>query len=378
MILTNSQRKELNDLVSNNLVKGRKHPTLPLTVYKYSKELQYKIKFDLNDNYSEKPDDFKWTTLLSMCRGLVIEDETNKIIAKGFSKFFNASEHGFEHIQNRMKRLKYNIYEKLDGSLIVLFNYNGEWVTSTNGSFDSEQSLLSKKLLTDEMLNTLDKDYIYLLEYISPLNKIVINYESEELILLAILNRKNNFSEISLDSKLNKSCFKKVEKVKIKENLLSNLQSITFLNIPNKEGFVIVFEDGFRVKLKFEEYVRLHKIKTELSDKSILLFLSEGSSVIEKLKDIPDELHTWIYKTELKFKKWYSRYYNYSKLVYEKFSSIEDQKEFSKKVSSKLHSNLIFNIRNNKSERNDNLIWKLVEDKRKKISRNKPEFFKDV
>lgn len=378
MILTNSQRKELNDLVSNNLVKGRKHSTLPLTVYKYSKELQYKIKFDLNDNYSEKPDDFKWTTLLSMCRGLVIEDETNKIIAKGFSKFFNASEHGFEHIQNRMKRLKYNIYEKLDGSLIVLFNYNGEWVTSTNGSFDSDQSLLSKKLLTDEMLNTLDKEFIYLLEYISPLNKIVINYESEELILLAILNRKNNFSEISLDSKLNKSCFKKVEKVKIKENLLSNLQSITFLNIPNKEGFVIVFEDGFRVKLKFEEYVRLHKIKTELSDKSILLFLSEGSSVIEKLKDIPDELHTWIYKTELKFKKWYSRYYNYSKLVYEKFSSVEDQKEFSKKVSSKLHSNLIFNIRNNKSERNDTLIWKLVEDKRKKISRNKPEFFKDV
>lgn len=378
MILTNSQRKELNDLVSNNLVKGRKHPTLPLTVYKYSKELQYKIKFDLNDNYREKPDDFKWTTLLSMCRGLVIEDETNKIIAKGFSKFFNASEHGFEHIQNRMKRLKYNIYEKLDGSLIVLFNYNGEWVNSTNGSFDSEQSILSKKLLTDEMLNTLDKDYIYLLEYISPLNKIVINYEAEELILLAILNRKNNFSEISLDSELNKSCFKKVEKVKIKENLLSNLQSITFLNVPNKEGFVIVFEDGFRVKLKFEEYVRLHKIKTELSDKSILLFLSEGSSVIEKLKDIPDELHTWIYETELKFKKWYSRYYNYSKLVYEKFSNIEDQKEFSKKVSCKLHSNLIFNIRNNKSERNNNLIWKLVEDKRKKISRNKPEFFKDV
>lgn len=367
MILTNSQISELNTLIDNGSVKATKHPYLPLTIYKYSKELQYSIKFDINNNFSEKPDDTKWTNLLKMCRGLIVEDFTNVIVAKGFDKFFNASEYGFDYVKNRMNRVKYNFYEKFDGSLIILYNYNGIWDTATNGSFFSDQAIKAKKLFLNSKYTNLNKDYIYLLEYVSPDNRVVVSYEKEKLILLSILDRSKSFNEVDIKSEFYLSGFYVSPKLVISKHLTDNLESITKLNIHNKEGFVIRFEDGFRVKLKFEEYVKLHKITTELSDKAILNFLIKGQSSVNILKDIPDELHKWIYDTEKKYIDWYNRYYNYAYAVYNKYKHIKDQKDFALNIINKKYNYLVFSIRNNRLNKLEEDIWQLVEIKRKKL-----------
>ena len=53
-----------------------------------------------------------------------------------------------------------------------------------------------------------------------------------------------------------------------------------FVNIKNlisndKEGFVIRFKNGFRMKIKGDEYIRLHKIVTNISNRDIWEYLKK-------------------------------------------------------------------------------------------------------
>ncbi len=59
----------------------------------------------------------------------------------------------------------------------------------------------------------------------------------------------------------------------------------------NHEGFVIRFSNGDRMKIKGEEYLRLHKVMTEVSTTSVWEVLSSGGSMDELLKNVPDEFY---------------------------------------------------------------------------------------
>ena len=61
----------------------------------------------------------------------------------------------------------------------------------------------------------------------------------------------------------------------------------------NKEGYVIKFDTGLRVKINFAEYVRLHKILTGVSTKTIWELLRNNQSIAEIIDDVPDEFYTW-------------------------------------------------------------------------------------
>ncbi len=65
--------------------------------------------------------------------------------------------------------------------------------------------------------------------------------------------------------------------------------------IANEEGFVFRFHpDNYRVKLKFNDYVRLHRLLTGFSNLDIWRSLSEGNGVIEFLDRVPDEFDKWV------------------------------------------------------------------------------------
>jgi hypothetical protein len=61
------------------------------------------------------------------------------------------------------------------------------------------------------------------------------------------------------------------------------------------------------MKIKGEEYLRLHKIMTNVSTTGIWEMLSNGDNVLELLKDVPDEFYTKIrdYVGTLKFSHYY-------------------------------------------------------------------------
>ena len=78
------------------------------------------------------------------------------------------------------------------------------------------------------------------------------------------------------------------------------IEELSKLNTENAEGFVIYYPKAdLRLKVKFEEYVRLHKIVTGLSVKGVWEYMQEHGvecDVMKMAEDAPDEFHEWLKK----------------------------------------------------------------------------------
>jgi RNA ligase len=84
---------------------------------------------------------------------------------------------------------------------------------------------------------------------------------------------------------------------KNKEDLFRKLKS---KNIPNEEGFVLRFyPSNYRCKIKFEDYVALHRIVTQVSSYDIWENLKVHGKLPESfLENVPDEFYDWVKKVE--------------------------------------------------------------------------------
>ena len=142
----------LNKYYEEGLVYKQVHPTLPLTIWNYSEKVQY-------DNL--------WDDITLQSRGLVT-DNNGKIVARPFKKFFNIEE------GKHTSTSDFDVYEKMDGSLGILFNYNGEWVLATRGSFTSDQAVKGFEMLKNYDYEKLHKGYTYLFEILYNENRIVV------------------------------------------------------------------------------------------------------------------------------------------------------------------------------------------------------------
>ena len=286
--------EQLNKYYEDGLLYKQVHPTLPLTIWNYSESVQY-----------EK----KWDEITLSCRGLVTDNEGN-VVARPFKKFFNIEEN--KHTPTE----EFDVYEKMDGSLGILFNYKGEWVLATRGSFTSDQSVKGAELLQKYDYNRLNPDYTYLFEIIYPENRIVCTYDFEDLVLLGMIHTKDG-DEVNIHSGNEDIRFK---------NLLNNLgcnivkiydgiSDYSYLKQTisnNREGFVVKFSNGDRIKIKGEEYLRLHKIMTNLSTTGVWEVLSTGGKMEDYLKDVPDEFYKKV--------KMYVQSLNYGHYLYSEYA----------------------------------------------------------
>jgi RNA ligase len=145
----------------------------------------------------------------------------------------------------------------------------------------------------------------------------------------------------------------------------------------DEEGFVVRFSNGDRMKVKGEEYLRLHKIMTNVSTTSVWEMLSEGKDVLELLKDVPDEFYNKIkrYVADLKYHHYH--YGEYAGKVHEyfrygKYGDVDPEptkKEFAlhlekQKIHPKVRA-ICFAIWDKKDY--NKMIWNLVKPEFKKL-----------
>ena len=270
----------LTDYIERGLVIKQVHPTLPLSIYNYSRSCQY---------------GGQWDDITLNCRGLVLDNEGN-VIAKPFPKFFNYEEHTTDEIPNEY----FDVYEKMDGSLGICFHYEGEWHMATRGSFTSEQAIKGNELLGKYNFQKLHTDYTYLFEIIYKENRIVCDYDFEDVVLLGIINTKTG-SEINLHSDTEDIRIQNIVKnigfnVVMRYNTFGEGFDVLKREISNsKEGYVIRFKNGMRMKIKGDEYVRLHRILTNFSTTDIWELLMTNGNMDEFLERVPDEFDTVSY-----------------------------------------------------------------------------------
>lgn len=316
------------------------HPLLPLTIWNYSQATQFERK---------------WDEITLQCRGLVTDIEGN-IVARPFKKFFNIEEN--EHTPTS----EFEIYEKMDGSLGILFNYNGEWVFASRGSFTSDQCVKFKEIFYknhDDLL--LSRSNTYLFEIIYPENRIVVDYGNEEKIVMLgeIHTQSGDELDLEFNMELGFNIVKKYNGIKDYKQLKSLIQD-------NQEGFVVKFSNGDRCKIKGEEYLRLHKIMTEISTKSVWECLSSGDDIYKLLENVPDEFFEKIERYIDELESQYILIEARAGSMFEELKQFtDDRATFAKYAKASSLSPILFKMLDQKSYRE--VIWNMIKPVYKKL-----------
>lgn len=267
---------DIKPYIEKGLVTENSHPeNEEVKIFNYTPECQY---------------DKHWDDVTLQCRGLILDTSTDEVLARPFPKFFNYEE--YVEMGNQIPPDETPVVtDKMDGSLGILYQLNGKMWIATRGSFSSDQAIWATAWWRMNMDDTLydSKITTHLFEIIYDENRIVLKYEYEGLVYLGSVNTKTGESDQTSE-------FENIRNVEhVQFSSIENLQS---LNLYNKEGFVLFYpKNELRVKIKFEDYKRLHRILTGLTEKGLWELLQEKGldvSPEDVIEDVPDEFFAWM------------------------------------------------------------------------------------
>jgi RNA ligase len=243
-------------------------------------------------NYTDKCTyEKKWSRHTLNARGTVYEVGTNKVIAKAFPKFFNFGELAVSKQRNIMKQTKFEVYEKMDGSLGIVYFYDGKWRVNTRGSFTSDQAVKATEMLSKYDMSIVPTHITLLVEIIYPENRIIVDYGKQE--KLVILSGFVNETGQELTEKLIQVCFTGMSYAP-KYDLKSIEDVITVQGQLGKmeEGFVVRLKDGERVKFKSAEYLKVARILSNMTPLNFWKAMKDGVVQQEIIEDIPEEFRS--------------------------------------------------------------------------------------
>ncbi|MFG2286665.1 RNA ligase [Streptomyces sp. NPDC048595] len=315
--------RELTAALDAGHVTRKRHPELPLSLYTYTRTAQYERV---------------WNRVTMRCRGLVADDSTGEIVALPLPKFFNVGEHeAGQPYAPALPDEPFEVYDKVDGSLAVIFHYAGRWHVASKGSFVSTQATWAQRLLDGKDTGALVPGVTYLAEILYPQNRIVVDYgDRRDLVLLAALAKDG--TEIPLADAA--ACWHGIGSVVTVWPAvpLAELLALAEANrLPggaaatgtNAEGFVLRFASGVRAKAKIAEYVRLHKVLTGVTERDIWrghgiqrfaglpakqvaqalgcsaadIEASGGRPLDALLEQVPDEFDAWVHEVIARIEK---------------------------------------------------------------------------
>jgi len=294
----------MNDVMEILLKHGKKHPSRVMEFQALVDGLFEEInRGNINVNYH--PDFphlalFKysidcvagrnWNVFTLMSRGLILDLKNKVVVASPFMKFFNFGE--IESGSASIIESEFTVTEKMDGSLGIMFYYEGAWRVATCGSFTSEQAKWAEEWIISNhvVLRSAWKKNTYLFEIIYPENKIVVNYNFSGLVLLAIFDPQGveySYEDLQVEaSKKLRVAFVPKHDFDDMTSIVEKAETLT----QNEEGYVIRFESGVRIKVKGAEYVRIHKLISKVTPLAIWDLLLNGDDLDEVKKELPEEL----------------------------------------------------------------------------------------
>lgn len=191
-------------------------------------------------------------------------------------------------------------------------------------------------------------------------NRIVVDYgDREDLILLARIETKTG-DELKYDDlvKTYSKYFSIVKKLDIKINNINDLKKF---EESNKEGYVIKFSNGFRVKVKFKEYVRLHGLISNVSNLTIWEHLKKGYNFDLLFERVPDEFYDWLKNTIDRLQ--YS-FNNIERLALKEFiriyhiNSITNRIKFAEEACKSEYMSILYSLYDKKPY--NDIIWDMI------------------
>ena len=286
-----------------------------------------------------------WTPETRMCRGLVTT-ATGEIVSRPFPKFFNLGE---EPLPEGLGQPL--VYEKVDGSLIVVSLHEGRRVVSSRAAMDNLHTRAAEEIMRDWMPAP---GFTYCFELIHPEMRIVCNYGDERgLRLLAKIDtEKGQESELAAVSAPEWTGMRALRWLLIwpfdpEEHTRSNM-----------EGFVLHWpEHGLRVKVKFAEYLRLHKLMTGVTPRAIWELLRDGRSLDPLYERVPDEFHAWMRAQEYALREQFAELLEAARYCVH-LQEGKPRAEIARNIAHLPHRAAVFHLLDGKEP--DRIIWELV------------------
>lgn len=290
--------------------------------------------------------------ITSECRGLILDKEFN-IVSRSFDRFFNYGENGVT-----FDPAKAIAYEKIDGSLIKIYNWNGSWYISTRGTAFAESAVngwdITFKDMVYKALNVQDNiDFqlrcstwlnstsTYVCEVTGVENRVVTRYSGYNLYLLA--ERDNQTGEYYRVPLIVSDCFGfDLPRIYRFDSIEACLE--TAKHLPNLEEGYVIYEDEVPVcKVKSPVYTAVHHLRGEgLNPKRIaeLVVINEQEEYLTYFEE--DRVHFTPYIEALE-----NSLHNAFE-VYQEACEIEDQKQFALKVKDCPFAFILFQARKEK------------------------------
>lgn len=296
-------------------------------------------------------------------RGIILDSADDwRIIARPFDKFFNTGEGHAAKID----WTKVIVQEKLDGSLMTLYYYDGKWRVASSGNPSASGNLIKpcKNNLNiicgdtfasyfwfafaSQKLNLpINRNYCYIFELTGPLNRVVIPHKEVSITLLGARNlitqqeilahEVNNVLDTNFPI-VQYHSYKSLEEV---------IESFGGKSPLSHEGCIALSVDETtgivnRQKIKHPGYVAIHHAKDGFNEKTFLEIVRTGENS-EMVLYYP-EYAEMLSEIQIKFDKLLKQVIS----EYEKYKDIVNQKDFAVAIKNTSLPSALFCLRSGK------------------------------
>lgn len=216
--------------------------------------------------------------LVQQCRGIILdEDENWRCVSRPFDKFFNMGDPNAATFDWKFAR----IHEKLDGSLMVLYNYRGIWHVASSGTPDASGEVNGFGFTFKELFWRVwnERKYqlpllahiTFMFELMTPYNEVIVRHPENRLVLIGARQRDTGLYEPlhRFDGwgwEVNKM---------LSWQSLADLMKFNF-DPMKMEGYVVSDAEGNMVKLKHPGYVIAHQLKGSFSPRMVIEAVRSG------------------------------------------------------------------------------------------------------
>lgn len=317
-----NQYKEYEDLLS--CLELNQHENMLLIRYgRYSNIYDGEVEASGEDLWD------RYDGFYRECRSIVIDVENDCIILSPFAKFFNINEleeTSLENIQRRISNAKtIEFSDKLDGSMQSARWYNNRIIMAGSQAINPDNSwrlqdgyrMINELPGYKEMLMKYP-ECTFIFEYISLKDAHVVKYtkEQEGLYLIGI-RRIDDGEEYNYRTVLEFAKVFNIPTTKIFDKTIEQvMEELDDKSSDEAEGFVINI-DGYKVKLKYNDYVHIHKALSKLSSVNLIIRSIADDKYDDLLAKLPVAYHEQVKKVATivvnyidKTEKIISEYYN--------------------------------------------------------------------
>ena len=218
------------------------------------------------------------------CRSVVIDVEKEAIVLCPFKKFRNLNECEETSIENIRKRINeaknIEISEKIDGSMQSASFYDGKIIIAGAQAVDINNSWRLQDgyqmLLENENYCKMIEEnpyWTFIFEYVSLKDAHVVKYtKDQEGMYLIGIRHKFTGEQFSYHEVLDVARIYNINKTTTiyNQKLDDVLNDLDKYTSDQREG-VVMFIDGFQVKIKYNDYVKIHRILSIVASPNLII-----------------------------------------------------------------------------------------------------------